>query len=97
MSRYPLLPADLAVVHARVRKLLFTLQATWWQARQARHRARLTRLARYMPQANPMTLAVTAKILEQRGLLTLAPRAGPPSSHCYRPQRRTPRASASSG
>ena len=70
---------DIAAACARAQQLCVELQYTRWVAARARHRARLTRLARYMPQANTLTLAIAAEILAQHGLLA----QGPPSN---RPQ-----------
>jgi hypothetical protein len=61
-------------MHARAYEICVEVQRTRWQAAQMRQHARLTRLARYMPGANSLTLALTAAVLRQRRLLTdLAP------------------------
>jgi hypothetical protein len=69
---------------------LWALRARWqvaqsrWRAVQARqaahaaqHRARMARLRRHMPEANHLTLDITAAILTARDLLGSRPRPGP--------------------
>ena len=66
---------------------LSALQARWraaytqWRAVQAcqaahkaQHRARMALLRRHMPEANPLTLDITAAILTARALLGARPR-----------------------
>jgi hypothetical protein len=67
---HPLTPlrADIAAACARAERLSIELQQTRWVAARARYRSRLTRLARYMPQANNLTLVITDEILLQHGL-----------------------------
>jgi len=55
---------------ACARQLRLEVQHMLWWAWQARHKARLLRLAQDMPGANRSTVAITADILAQRGLLT---------------------------
>jgi hypothetical protein len=64
---------DVLAVCARAQEVCLEVQQTRRLAAQARHRALLTRLARYMPQANLLTRAITAEILTQHGLFTPAP------------------------
>jgi hypothetical protein len=65
-------------MHARAREVCVEVQQTRWRAAQRRQHARLTRLARYMPGANSLPLALTAAVLRQRRLLTdLGPTLAP--------------------
>jgi hypothetical protein len=48
------------------------------QGQRASHRASMARLARSMPEANPLTLEITANILASHGLLDEKPSFKPP-------------------
>ena len=74
MHLHPLSWIDVLAAHGRARQGCMEVQHTRRLAAQTRRRARLTRLAWYMPQANLLTRAITAEILAQHGLLAPAPR-----------------------
>jgi hypothetical protein len=57
---------------ARAQELCVEAQQVRWRAAHIRNTARLTRLARHMPGANSLTLALTTLLLRQRSLLTEA-------------------------
>ena len=73
MHRPPLSWIDIFTTHARAQQACLEVQHTRRLAAQTRYRARLTYLARYMPQANLLTRAITTEILTRHGLLTPAP------------------------
>src|ERR671915_448078 len=73
MHLHPRPRIDIAATCARALQLCREVQYTRWVAAQARHRARLTRLAWHMPQANPLTLTITAQMLATHGLLAPEP------------------------
>jgi hypothetical protein len=77
MRWHPLPQEDISAPCARVQPLHSESQYTRWWATQMRQLAPLARLALHMPQANPLTLAITVRILAQHGLLA---HASPPET-----------------
>jgi hypothetical protein len=73
MLLQPLSWIDIFATHARAQQVCIEVQHTRQLAAQTRYRARLTYLARYMPQANLLTRAITTEILTRYGLLAPAP------------------------
>ena len=57
---------------------------TMQEVQRACHRARMACLALSMPEANPLTLTITANILASYGLLDKKPTFGPPVRGCQR-------------
>ena len=82
MCQHPLLWEDISDPCARVQHLHSEIQYARWWAAQMRQLAPLARLALHMPQANPLTLAITVKILAQHGLLAHAPPRGDTAPSC---------------
>ena len=74
MHRHPLSRIDIFTTHARAQQACLEVQHTRRLAAQTRYRARLTYLARYMPQANLLTHAITTEILTRHGLPATARR-----------------------
>jgi hypothetical protein len=64
---------DVLAALGHARQVCMEVQHTRWLAAQTRRRARLTCLARHMPQANLLTRAITAEILTRHGLFAPAP------------------------
>ena len=69
MRNHPLRWEEVYAAHARAQEAKLRAQETRWWAAQTRKQAQLTRLARFMWGSNRLTLALTAAILAQRGLL----------------------------
>jgi hypothetical protein len=80
MNRETIDPHAIYAVRARAQEVRLTAQHTRWQAARTRYTARLLRIAPYMQEANPLTLAITRAILVQRGLLTEYTPTGPSAS-----------------
>jgi hypothetical protein len=100
MRNQPIRREDVYAAHTRARETMLRAQKTRWRAVQTWQQSRLTRLARSMPGSNRLTLALTAVILAQRGLLIGAsspftdPGPAPPGSGLSaRSSTRLPRAS----
>jgi hypothetical protein len=69
MRHHPSMWEKIYAMHARAQQVCVEVQQTRWQAARTRHHARLARLARHMPEANSLTLGLTAVLLRQRRLL----------------------------
>jgi hypothetical protein len=70
MSRETIDLYAIYAAHTRAQEVRLTAQHTRWQAARIRYTADLLRIAPFMQEANPLTLAITRAILAQRGLLT---------------------------
>jgi hypothetical protein len=69
MRNHPIRWEKVYAVHARAQEVQQEAQQVRWQAKQTQEEAWITRLARFMPGSNRLTLALTALILSQRGLM----------------------------
>ena len=69
MLQNPKLWEKIYALRARAQEVCVEAQQARWKAEHIRYTAQLTRLARHMPGANTLTLALTSTLLRQRSLL----------------------------